>query len=267
LINRFKAYETKSAGSLSIQLGSIFGCRLRIHWSFIAQLMVTWLIYFSQMSALTDVILRCSFLVLIQFVCIFLHELGHLFAARGLGIATIETTLYCMGGVSRLSRIPTGKWQQIYISMAGPLVNFVISMVLFGAAHFAYHQNRPSLDGNILFLMSIATANMLLVLHNLAPAFPFDGGRLLQMLLATRLPNARAIQIPTWLGQISALLFGLSTLVLNPALIMNAFGIFAGASQQGAIAQANNIALEEETRNLGLPALDLQKYAGSKCCR
>jgi Zn-dependent protease len=173
--------------------------------------------------------------VLLQFVCIFLHELGHLFVARGLSIKTAETTLYCMGGVARLNRGPTSQVQQFVIAMGGPLASFLIATFFFVLAKIAFAQNSPFLARDIPLLMSIASANMLLILHNLAPAFPFDGGRLLQMILGMRISQTRAIQIPAWIGQVFAIIFGVITFVFNPALIMNAFGMFCGARQQAAI--------------------------------
>jgi Zn-dependent protease len=223
-------------GRFSLKLGRLYGCALQIHWTFLLQLIITWLIYFHQTSGAAGA-LRSTLLVLIQFTCIFLHELGHLFAARWLNIKTIETTLYCMGGVAQLRPVPEGNWKQMAIAMAGPLTSFLISMGLFLAAYIAHHQNSPSLDQNIPILMSLGTANMLLVLHNLAPAFPFDGGRLLQMILATR---AQAIRIPAWIGQGFSVIFAVSTLISNPGLIMNAFGIFCGARQQAAIAKLDS---------------------------
>ena len=73
--------------------------------------------------------------------------------------------------------------------------------------------------------MSIAGANMLLMFHNLAPAFPFDGGRLLQMILGTRIPTKRAIEIPAWAGQVFGVLFAVIAFISSPALFMNAFGM------------------------------------------
>jgi Zn-dependent protease len=140
-----------------------------------------------------------------------------------------------MGGVAQLNPVPKGNWKQMTISMAGPLTSFLISIALFSAARLAYHQNSPVLDQNIPILVAIASANMLLVFHNLAPVFPFDGGRLLQMILAMRFPLPQAIQIPAWLGQGVAVVFAVTTLIYNPFLIINAFGIFLGARQQAAI--------------------------------
>jgi Zn-dependent protease len=180
-------------------------------------------------------VLRSSLLVLLQFVCIFLHELGHLFAAKGFKIKTLETTLYCMGGVARLSRVPTNQAQQLVIAMAGPLASILIGIFFFVLAKSAYGPNSLVLVRDIPFLMSIAGANILLMFHNLAPAFPFDGGRLLQMILGTRMATTRAIEIPAWAGQVFGVLFAVIAFISSPALFMNAFGMVCGARQQGAI--------------------------------
>jgi Zn-dependent protease len=248
--NKFKAYQTDKSGTFSLSLGSFFGWRLRIHASFALQLVITWFIYFHQIAGFAGVS-RSTSLVLIQFACILLHELGHFFAARGLGITTSETTLYCMGGVSQLSRIPTNKWHQIAIAVAGPIVSMLIAIALFVAAGVAFHQNSLELDTRIPLLISIASANMLLMMHNLAPAFPFDGGRILQTLLSIRLSHTRAVQVPAWIGQGLAIFFGLFAVVFNPALFVNAFGIFFGAREQAAIER-----LEASTTEMSrIPAL------------
>jgi Zn-dependent protease len=235
-ISGFKPYDLRTSRNSSLRLGSFFGCTVRIHASFMLQLVVTWLIYFHQISGLPGMI-RSSSLVLIQFGCILLHELGHLLAAHGLGMKTDETTLYCMGGVSELNTMTHKRWQQIIIAAAGPLVTLVIATALFLVAKTILHQDNLLPDGRIQLLMALASANMLLLFHNLAPAFPFDGGRILQTLLATRLSDTRAIQIPAWFGQSFAILFGLFALIFNPALILNAWGIFTGAQQQAALAK------------------------------
>jgi Zn-dependent protease len=140
-----------------------------------------------------------------------------------------------MGGVARLSRVPTSQAQQLVIAMGGPLASFLIGLFFFALAKMALGQNSPLLDRNIPLLMSIAGANILLMFHNLAPAFPFDGGRLLQMILGLRTSTTRAIQIPAWIGQVFGVVFAIIAFIFYPALIMNAFGIVCGARQQAAI--------------------------------
>jgi Zn-dependent protease len=101
-----------------------------------------------------------------------------------------------MGGVARLSRVPTSPAQQLVIVMAAPLASSLIGIFFFVLAKIAFGQNSPVMDRNIPLLMSIAGANILLMFHNLARVFPFDGGRLLQMILGLRISTTRAIQIP-----------------------------------------------------------------------
>jgi Zn-dependent protease len=140
-----------------------------------------------------------------------------------------------MGGVARLSRVPASQAQQLVIAMAGPLASSLIGIFFFVLAKMDYGRNSLVLDRDIPLLMSIASANILLMFHNLAPAFPFDGGRLLQMILGLRISTTRAIQISAWIGQLFGVIFGIITIIFYPALIMNAFGIVCGARQQAAI--------------------------------
>ena len=140
-----------------------------------------------------------------------------------------------MGGVARLSRVPTNQGQQLVIAMAGPLASTLIGIFFFVLAKTAYGPNSLVLVRDVPLLMSIAGANILLMFHNLAPAFPFDGGRLLQMILGTRIPTKRAIEIPAWIGQVGGFLFAIISFISSPALFMNAFGMVCGARQQGAI--------------------------------
>jgi Zn-dependent protease len=78
----------------------------------------------------------------------------------------------------------------------------------------------------------------MLVLFNLIPAFPMDGGRILRALLAMTMPYARATQIAAWIGQGLAVVFGIYGLFGNPLLIFIAFFIFAGAQQEARMARA-----------------------------
>ncbi len=119
--------------------------------------------------------------------------------------------------------------------MAGPFASSLIGICFFVLAKTAYGPNSLVLVRDIPLLMSIAGANMLLMFHNLAPGFPFDGGRLLQMILGTRISRTRAIQIPAWVGQVFGVVFAIIAFIFSPALIMNAFGMVCGARQQAAI--------------------------------
>ena len=124
--------------------------------------------------------------ILILFACVTLHEFGHAFAARAFGIQTRDITLYAIGGVARLNRIPEKPWQELIVAIAGPLVNVVIAAALFLVIHVSSGFQQVELLENprIALLDKVAWANVFLILFNLIPAFPMDGGRVLRALLA-----------------------------------------------------------------------------------
>jgi Zn-dependent protease len=218
----------------SLKIASVFGIEVRIHLSFLLVLAFFWI----QSGTFQAVLF-----VLILFVCVLLHEFGHAFAARAFGIKTRDITLYAIGGVARLNRIPDKPWQELIVAVAGPLVNVVIAAALIFVTHVtAGLQQFDQLESpRIELLVRVAQANIYLVLFNLIPAFPMDGGRILRALLAMLMPYARATQIAAWIGQGLAVLFAVVGIfvVKNPLLVFIAFTVFVGAQQEVVMSRGN----------------------------
>ncbi len=222
----------------SLKVASISGIEVRIHLTFLLFMAWIWVSYY-RVAGLAGAVQGVLF-VLALFACVLLHEFGHAFAARGFGIATPDITLLPIGGVARLSRIPDEPWQEFVVAIAGPLVNVVIAGALIFVVHrSAELQQLEYLENPRVELLSrLASVNVMLVLFNLIPAFPMDGGRILRALLAMTMPYARATQIAAWIGQGLAVVFGIYGLFGNPLLIFIAFFIFAGAQQEARMARA-----------------------------
>jgi stage IV sporulation protein FB len=180
------------------------------------------------------------------------HEFGHIFAARRYGIRTPDVTLWPIGGVASLERIPDKPGEELVVALAGPAVNVVIAAVLLlllgaGIDEAAITEMENPRAG---LLARLAAANIFLVVFNLIPAFPMDGGRVLRALLALRMPHADATRIAARIGQGAAFLFALAGLFWNPMLIVIGLFIYLSAT-----AEAQHVAFSDGTQSLPVHAV------------
>ena len=126
---------------------------------------------------------------LLFFVCILLHELGHALVARRLGIPLRGVTLFLFGGVAELEGEPQSAGGEFVMAIAGPLVSAVL------AGLFAVLAVAGSLGAwpwqAVLMLEYLAWINLTVLIFNLIPAFPLDGGRVLRSILWGAMRNVR----------------------------------------------------------------------------
>jgi Zn-dependent protease/CBS domain-containing protein len=230
--------KTKSAMGWALHLGRWLGIDVYIHITFLLLLAFIGLSQgIAAGSAGVAIGGVLSFAGL--FVCVLLHEYGHALAARRYGIATRDITLLPIGGVARLERMPDKPWQEFVVALAGPAVNIVIAGGLLAGLFLRNSWQLPSelsVTGGG-FIERMLVANVFLVLFNLLPAFPMDGGRVLRSLLAMRMEYARATSIAASIGKGMAVLFGFVGLFGNPMLLLIALFVWIGATQEAAAAQ------------------------------
>ena len=218
----------------SINIGSIAGTAIRLHITFL--LFLVWIFFASYASGGVETAWTSLAFMLLLFACVVAHEFGHIFMARQFGVTTPTVTLLPIGGVAQLERIPEEPWQEFLVAIAGPAVNVVIAavLVLFLGASLDT-ANLASMDkSSIGILDRLAVVNVFLVLFNMIPAFPMDGGRVLRALLASRLGFTRATEIAASVGQGLAFVFGFLGLFYNPMLIFIAIFVYLAASSDEA---------------------------------
>jgi Zn-dependent protease len=247
-------------GGSSIRLATIFGIRVGVNvsWFLILFLAIFWLqepfadeLGDEQAGFVVAVLTAFGF-----FGSILLHELGHAVAARREGIEVSGIDLFFFGGMMKMSRDTTTPGQEFRVAVAGPLVTLLIIVVgalaslgLVGADDFwdAARLERTGTPGGFeLWLSFLVSANVLLLVFNLIPAFPLDGGRIARA-AAWKVTGDRgkATRLSAYLGQaFAAILIGWGIYILFTrddtvgglwAIIL---GYLLGSSARAAIAHS-----------------------------
>lgn len=234
----------------SFQIARIRGISIKVHISFFL-ILILGAVQWGGMTGTIGGALYGVVLMILLFTCVTLHELGHSLVAVHFGIPVREITLLPLGGVSLITKNPDKPIQEMLIAIAGPLVNVVIAAILFVALGgfggvdllngrgLLLNMGKPSLTSMLLWLLA---ANVSLVVFNLIPAFPLDGGRFMRALLAMPLGYRRATRIASIVGQVIALGIGIFGLVDgNFILILIAVFVFFGAGQETATADSKTV--------------------------
>ena len=166
------------------------------------------------------------------FACVALHELGHSYIARKNGISIKSITLYFFGGVAAMEEIPRNPRLELQMAFAGPAVSGMVGLIsVYLAGPLPLLQVKAIALAIMLWTLGIM--NLILMVFNLLPAFPMDGGRLLRAWFATRMPYIRATRSAAGIGKMFAILmFVLGLFSFNFMLLFVAFFVYVGASEE-----------------------------------
>lgn len=231
----------------SWRIGRLAGIELRVHATFFILLAWLALAYYRQGGSAAAAIGGVVF-ILALFASVVLHEFGHALMARRFGVPTKDITLLPIGGVARLEYIPDKPKQELAIALAGPAVTLAIALILAAilmlsgvslttTSRAAERAAGVPLGGTSL-LVQLVWVNVSLLLFNLLPAFPMDGGRVLRAALALRGDYAQATANAARVGRVFALIFGIVGLMYNPLLVLIAIFVWLGAAaESGAVQQ------------------------------
>ncbi len=222
--------------SWSLKVVRLFGINVYIHWTFL--ILLGW-IFLSSLGAgqsTTEALISIGF-VLAFFACVVMHEYGHALTARRYGIPTKNITLLPIGGVASLEKMPENPKEELLVAIAGPAVNVVIAILIFLYMQIAglelpttQLEDPSQLSLSQMFIPNLLLVNVILVLFNLIPAFPMDGGRVLRALLSMKYDRATATNTAAKIGQFLAIGFVFLGFMYDFWLIFIGLFIFLGAS-------------------------------------
>jgi Zn-dependent protease len=231
--------------SWSLNIGKVAGTVVRLHITFV--LFLAWIFVSNYASSGAATASNSLLFMVLLFLCVLLHEFGHIFTARAFGVPTPYVTLLPIGGVAQLERIPEEPWEEFLIAIAGPAVNVVIAGALIAFAQANPHASAAMGvdDMQIPMVDRLAALNLFLALFNLIPAFPMDGGRVLRAALASRIGFVPATERAASIGQFTAFVLGFIGLFHNPILVFVAIFVYLAAASE-----AHSVALRAVSRGV-----------------
>ncbi len=222
--------------SSSWLLAHVRGLEIRFHFSMLFTLPITYYIF--RPVDFRGIVVAFSWLL--GFVLsIFLHELGHALAAKLVGVEVKGIVIWLLGGFTSLSRKAEKPLHNLFIFWAGPLVNMllgflcVLSYLILSYLFLPHYRNTELFLWGQSFInlsFSLAFVNVILVVFNLLPIYPLDGGNILHATMEMFFGRSNAdritfiISIPILLGLVA---FGLFTrdYILLASCMLIAFAI------------------------------------------
>ncbi|NYT05258.1 MAG: CBS domain-containing protein [Methanomicrobiales archaeon] len=249
----------------SVQIGTLFGIPIRLHFTFLLVIpLFAWIIG-SQIELTTELLadifgvgfagldtsliasgynpyLLGTIVAIGLFAGVLLHELAHSLIARSKGMKINSITLLILGGVASMEEGIPDPMVELPMALAGPVTSLVIGICSSAIALFAEAALADRAVAGVVFFVFgyLGLLNVILFAFNLLPAFPMDGGRVLRAWLAKKMPLHRATKIAADIGRAFAVIFGIfGFFVGNVILIIIAFFIYIGAGQESLMVKYN----------------------------
>jgi Zn-dependent protease len=203
----------------SFRLGRLFGVEVQVYWIAVVLMPLLFLQWFAPITSGTfECLLLTAFAFASLYLVVWTHEMGHIMAGWRYRIHTPRITLSPLGGVAHMGASAPGPRAEVWISLAGPATHLAWLAVCWPLSLLCpwgtLRIEGFATDPLALALHLLVRTNQSLLLFNLLPLFPMDGGRVLRALLSMRLHPNRATLIATAIGiagAIGFIVYGLAT--------------------------------------------------------
>lgn len=226
--------------SRGLKVGRIFGIRITVDYTwFIVFVFFSWSLAFGYFPVKYPEFDKIAHLVMgvasafLLFVCVLAHEISHSYVSNALGVRVSEITLFIFGGIAHLSEEPKEPAVELKIAIAGPLASLALAALFWFAAYVTGAMGFPMITAVFTYLSMI---NVVLVVFNMIPGFPLDGGRVLRAIWWLKSKNlARATRIASMTGRgFAYLLIALGAVQMLMGNISGLWSIFMGVFLQQA---------------------------------
>ena len=255
----------------SFAVARFHGVEVRLHPTFV--LVFLWVLIDWRrfgFAAGPSVLVFTAGLVVLVFACVLVHEFGHVFMARQRGVHVHDVSLSAVGGVARMEQLPEDDPRsEILIAMAGPVANLAlaaaIAPVILAAGvssgfsnveHYARTVFQPSPVG---LLTTLFYANFLLLVSNLLPAFPMDGGRVFRAGLSAVLGRQTATRVAVGVGIALAMLLLMYSVFVLQSVVLALVAIFIAVV---ALAEDRAVRLESTLKRMRVGQFALWDMGG-----
>jgi Zn-dependent protease len=236
----------------SFPIGTYLGIRVRVH---------IWFVIFAifELVSSSDLLWTLQWMALL-FMSVLLHEFGHCLACRRVGGEANEILMWPLGGLAYCSP-PHRPWPEFVTVVWGPLVNVILAAASYIAMWIWFRDATPlrlnpfnpyvyfPRDPMAVLIVASFVVNYALLLFNVLMIFyPFDGGRLVQIALWTRLGYVRSMRLATSFGMAGAIVTGLVALALNKSmlLVIAIFGFITCVQQARYVRQAGDFDFDSD---------------------
>jgi Zn-dependent protease len=255
----------------SLAVARFHGVEVRLHPTFV--LVFLWVLIDWRrfgFAAGPSVLLFTFGLVALVFACVLVHEFGHVYMARQQGVHVHDVSLSAVGGVARMDQMPENDPRsEVLIALAGPFANLALAAAILpiilavgvysGFSHLEHYARtvfQPSLVG---LLTTMFYANLLLLVSNLLPAFPMDGGRVFRASLSAILGRQTATRVAVAVGVGLAVLLLLFSVIVVQSVVLALIAVFIAVV---ALAEDRAVRLESTLKRMRVGQFALWDMGG-----